>query len=102
MLTQLIGKGRAMDLILTGRRLEVQEAFDIGIVNRIVPQGQAITEAVKLANQIASQPQESLVHDKMMIHKVVNENLTRDEVMSTEYISAAIQIVKKSLKKFGL
>ena len=69
MLTQLIGKGRAMDLILTGRRLEVQEAFDIGIVNRIVPQGQAITEAVKLANQIASQPQESLVHDKMMIHK---------------------------------
>ena len=35
-------------------------------------------------------------------NSVVNENLTRDEVMSTEYISAAIQIVKKSLKKFGL
>ena len=36
LLNNLVGKGRAMDMIMTGRKVDAQEAFDLGIVNRLV------------------------------------------------------------------
>jgi len=64
-LPRLIGHSRAMDLILTGREVRAQEAFDIGLANRLVPTGQALTAAIELARQIASFPQTCMRNDRL-------------------------------------
>jgi len=48
-----LGPGRALDLVLTGRRIDAAEAYRIGLADRLVPAGQARTEALALAGQIA-------------------------------------------------
>jgi enoyl-CoA hydratase len=51
-LPRLVGRGRALELILTGRRVKADEAERIGLVNRVVPREQLLDEAVKLAQAI--------------------------------------------------
>jgi enoyl-CoA hydratase/carnithine racemase len=51
-LTRLVGPGRAKDLILTGRRLNAAEAFSIGLVNRLAPEGHLLDTAYSLAESI--------------------------------------------------
>jgi enoyl-CoA hydratase/carnithine racemase len=52
-LARLIGPGRAKDLILTGRRLNAAEAFSIGLVNRLAPEGRLLDTAFTLAEALA-------------------------------------------------
>lgn len=56
-LPRLIGLGRALDLILTGRPVGAREAADMGLVNRVVPKGSSRTAAEQLAREIAANPQ---------------------------------------------
>ncbi len=64
-LPRLIGQSRAMDLILTGREVRAQEAFDIGLVNRLVPAGEALNASLALAKQLAAFPQTCLRNDRL-------------------------------------
>lgn len=64
-LPRLIGHGRAMDLILTGRAVDAHEALSLGLVNRVVPHGTARAAAVELAREIARMPQTCLRGDRM-------------------------------------
>ena len=63
-LPRLIGQSRALDMILTGRAVEAQEAFAIGLVNRLVPPGTARPAAVELARTVASFPSNALRLDR--------------------------------------
>jgi len=56
-LPRLIGEGRAMDLILTGRPVSAKEAHRIGLVDRVTPQGSALEGALNLAREIVAHPQ---------------------------------------------
>jgi enoyl-CoA hydratase len=64
-LPRLIGLSRALDLILTGRPVEAQEAFDIGLANRVVPRGESRGAAERLAAQIATFPPICLRNDRL-------------------------------------
>ena len=55
-LARLVGKGRAMELILTGSQIDAQEALRIGLVNKLVPQTELRKTAETLAESIASKP----------------------------------------------
>ena len=68
-LPRIIGLGRALDLILTGRPVEAEEALAMGLITRVVDQGQALTEAEKLAEQLAEFPQTCLRHDKLSTYE---------------------------------
>lgn len=63
-LPRLIGMSRALDLILTGRPVDAREAQQIGLANRLVPSGQVLAEAEKLALDIASHPQTCMRGDR--------------------------------------
>lgn len=63
-LPALIGLSRALDLILTGRPVDVNEAYSMGLVNRITDDNDLITEAFKLAKQISDDPQFCMLTDR--------------------------------------
>jgi len=64
-LPRLIGLSRALDLILTGRAVTADEALAIGLVNRVVPAGQARAAAEELAHELALLPQAAMRGDRM-------------------------------------
>ncbi|MFE6860399.1 crotonase/enoyl-CoA hydratase family protein [Nocardia sp. NPDC057668] len=64
-LPRIIGAGRAMDLILTGRAVDATEALQMGLVNRVVPVGESRSAAEELAAQLAALPQTCLRSDRM-------------------------------------
>jgi enoyl-CoA hydratase len=54
-LARTLGKYRTMEIVLTGAQVTAQEMHALGLVNRVVPQGEQLTEAVKLAKTVAEQ-----------------------------------------------
>lgn len=59
-ISRVVGLGRGLDLLLTGRAVDADEALAIGLVNRVVDPGRALETALKLADQIATFPQAAL------------------------------------------
>jgi enoyl-CoA hydratase len=66
-LPRLIGVSRAMDMVLTGRGVEAQEALQIGLVNRVVGIGESRAAAEELARQLASFPQACMRGDRLSL-----------------------------------
>jgi enoyl-CoA hydratase len=74
-LPRLIGMSRAMDLILTGRPIEADEALSIGLVNRIVDHGKSVEAAEELAESIAKFPQTCMRSDRLSAYEQWNLSL---------------------------
>jgi enoyl-CoA hydratase len=60
----VIGMGRALELILTGRPVDAEEALRIGLVNEVTPAGKHLDQALELAEKIAAFPQETMLADR--------------------------------------
>lgn len=63
-LPRLIGMGHAMDLILTGRKVDAPEALQMGLCSRVVPTGTVLDAAITLAQQLAGFPQATMLADR--------------------------------------
>lgn len=68
-LPRIVGHGRALDMILTGRPVAAEEAFAIGLADRLAPEGGALAEALSLAERIAAFPQACLRADRLSAHR---------------------------------
>jgi len=81
-LPRLIGVGRAMDMILTGRAVGAAEAERFGLVNRVVPTGTSLAAAQDLARELARFPQTCLREDRLSM--LEQEGLSEREALARE------------------
>jgi enoyl-CoA hydratase len=92
-LPRIVGLGRALDLILTGREFDAAEAYDIGLANRVVADGGALDAAIEMAEQIAAFPWNCVVHDRASVYEGLglglDDALTNEDRHGREVIFAA-------------
>jgi len=81
-LPRIVGLGRAMDLILTGRAVGAREAHAIGLIDRIAPRRTALATALELAQQIAALPQACMRSDRRSAYEALD--LDFDQAMQNE------------------
>ncbi len=91
-LPKLIGIGKALELILTGRIIDADEAMRIGLVERVVPHDALLDEVMKLAGQISSNPYLSVRYAKELVKMYWNANRS-DEGWARE-LSAIQEITR--------
>lgn len=94
-LPAMIGLSRALDLIMTGRQLNATEACNMGIVNRIVKEGEACIKALELAQSLAKFPQSALNHDRNSLYSSVYESSTFQQAIQTEIMLTSRDIIEE-------
>ena len=82
-LPRLIGMSRALDMILTGRPVNAEEALSFGLANRVVPKGKAREEAERIAAQLAEWPQNCMLGDRRTLYKGFDMDF--DRAMELEF-----------------
>ena len=81
-LPRIVGLGRALDMILTGREVPAAEAHAIGLVDRLVPAGTALEAAIELATTIAAFPWTCVVNDRRSVYEGLGLGI--DEALALE------------------
>ncbi len=89
-LPRIVGLGRALDLILTGREIDAAEALTIGLVNRVVAAGHALDAAIEIAEQIASSPWPAVIHDRLSVYESIGLDLDAALANEAEHGEAVI------------
>jgi enoyl-CoA hydratase len=99
-LPRLIGAGRAMDMVLTGRAVDAAEALEIGLVNRLVPAGQSRETAEQLARELASFPQACMRGDRRSL--LEQAGLTESAALKNEFAHGvrSLRDVGQGLERF--
>ena len=91
-LPRLVGEGRAMDLILTGRRVNADEALAIGLCEYLVPEGEARQRAEALAHDIARFPQSCMRADRRSVRAQHGLNLR--DALRQEWHGSKTEVTK--------
>ena len=86
-LPRIVGMRRAMDLAMTNRALTAREAEAIGIISRVVPDGDVMTEAGKLADELARGATTALGGVKRLLYASSNNTLSEQMELETELIA---------------
>ena len=68
-LPQIVGLGRALEIILTGRPVAAQEAYVMGLANEVVPKGQHLQRAIEMGKLLASFPQNCMNNDRRAVYE---------------------------------
>lgn len=98
-LPRLVGQGRALDLILTGRKVEADEALRIGLADRVVPKGSSREAAEALAHEIARFPQGCLRADRAST--LAQWELSLTEALRNEWRTSSAMAVKEGIAGAG-
>jgi enoyl-CoA hydratase len=98
-LPRIVGMGRALDLILTGRVVESDEALAIGLVTSVVTD--PLAEAVAVAERLAEFPQETMLSDRRSVYD--GWGLPRDEALALEmrYGLAVVEVGRQGAERFA-
>eukprot|EP00042_Codosiga_hollandica_P033756 m.229855 g.229855 ORF g.229855 m.229855 type:complete len:282 (-) comp54259_c1_seq3:778-1623(-) len=92
-LPAVVGLGRALDLILTGRPVSAQEALGMGLANRVVPKGTALEAAIELGHQLAAFPEQCLRADRASAYFAAYDARSETEALANEF-NAGIRVLQ--------
>ena len=102
-LPRIIGHGRAMDLILSGRPVDAAEALAMGLINRCVPDGEALPTAIELAQKLSSFPQTAMRQDRLSA--IEQWGLSEEDAIANEISHGMVSIASgetaSGAKNFG-
>jgi enoyl-CoA hydratase len=102
-LPRIIGHGRAMDLILSGRSVDAVEALAMGLINRCVPDGEALPTAIEFAQKLSSFPQTAMRQDRLSA--IEQWGLSEEDAIANEIshgmVSVASGETAAGAKNFG-
>jgi len=92
-LPRIVGLGRALDMILTGRMVQAEEALGMGLLTEIVPAGRHLDRALEMAEALAGFPQETMLSDRQSalegIGLTFEEGLAREAAIGREVFEVA-------------
>ena len=92
-LPRIVGRGRALDIILTGRKVPAQECHQIGLCERLVPDGESRQAAEALAHEIARFPQECMRADRRSVW--LQEGLSEMEGLRAEWACSSAMVERE-------
>jgi enoyl-CoA hydratase len=95
----VVGWGRAMEMIVTGRPVDAEEALRIGLANEVVPKGKALERALELAREIAALPQGAVRTDKETL--IRNVGRTFSEQLRQEIEAAVAMYMRRDSHAIG-
>jgi len=100
-LPRIVGLGRALDLILTGRMVPADEALAMGLLNEIVPAGRHLERSLEIAAALASFPQETMLADRMAAIQGIG--MTFEQGLAREAMSglALHEIAQRGAARFA-
>jgi enoyl-CoA hydratase len=101
-LARIIGMGRALDLVLTGRIISADEAYTQGLINYITDEGKTIEKALEIAMLIDSFPWTTVVNDRLALIQGISEPLDCGLRLEADYGKKTIEsgAVKEGAEKF--
>ncbi len=91
-LPRLVGQGKALEIAMTGRKVPAEECYQIGLCEKVVPEGSARDAAEEMARDIARFPQEAVLADRQSI--IENRGLPVREALRNEWANG-VQAVSK-------
>jgi enoyl-CoA hydratase len=100
-LPRVVGLGRALDLILTGRVVEADEALAIGLVTEVVPAGRHVPRALELAEAIAAFPPEAMLTDREAAHAALGLPLADGLALEARLGAGAIGGALEGARRFA-
>ncbi len=100
-LPRIVGMGRAMDLILTGRGVLAAEALEIGLANRVSPPGEALQMATDLAARIARFPQPTVRSDRLSVLGGAGRPLRKGLAIERELGIAVLDTAAEGAARFS-
>jgi len=83
-LPRLVGRGRALDLLLTGRTVDAAEALQIGLVEYVFPAEQVMAEALAIAKTIASYPKTSIESTKKCVNTGLRQGMEKGLALESD------------------
>jgi enoyl-CoA hydratase len=93
-LARIVGQGRALDLVLTGRMVGAAEAHAIGLVTEVVPPGRHVERALEMAEGLAAFPQETMLSDRRALleglGRPLSEGLDLEDRLGREVLAVAL------------
>lgn len=96
-LQAIVGLGRALDMILTGRGVSAQEALQMGLANRVVPKGEALAQATQIAKQLLTFPQGCMNVDRTNCYYSAYNASSFEDALDNEFENGVKVITKESV-----
>jgi enoyl-CoA hydratase len=100
-IAQVVGLGRALDLMLTGRMVELDEAEEIGLVTRRVPKGEQLSAALELVEQLADFPRETMLADRAALLAGLGQSLEDGLAIEAENGPATMHVAAEGAGRFA-